>query len=137
LWTIGVSHLLHGLSYICFSQSPTIWIGMLFVGLSRTGVGVENVLNQAQLLTHVDDAFRGRVYSTIESMTWGMMMISLTVAGLATDHVSPRVIGAWAGGFAVLTACLWTWAHLAGKLPEPPREGIDPDDIEIRTQPRM
>lgn len=137
LWTISASHLLHGLSYICFSQSPTIWIGMLFVGLSRSGVGMENVLNQGQLLTHVDDAYRGRVYSTIESMTWGMMMISLTIAGLASDHVSPRVIGAWAGGLATLTACLWTWAHLAGKLPEPARTGIDRDELEIRTQPRM
>ena len=137
MWTISVSHLLHGLSYIAFSQSPTIWIGMLFVALSRSGVGVENVLNQGQLLTHVDDAYRGRVYSTIETMTWGMMMISLSAAGLASDHVSPRVIGAWAGGLAVLTALLWTWTHVAGKLPEPPQTGFDPDELEIRTQPRM
>ncbi|MCB1019787.1 MAG: MFS transporter, partial [Acidobacteria bacterium] len=130
-------HLLHGLSYVAFSQSPTIWIAMLFVGLSRTGVGIENVLNQEQLLRHVDDEYRGRVYSTIESMTWGMMMISLTIAGLASDHVSPRVIGAWAGGVATFTALLWTWAHMAGKLPEPAVEGIDPAELEIRTQPRM
>jgi MFS family permease len=137
LWTISASHMLHGLSYICFSQSPTIWIGMLFVGLSRSGVGAENVLNQGQLLTHVDDAYRGRVYSTIESMTWGMMMISLTVAGLASDHASPRVIGAWAGGLATLTACLWTWAHVAGKLPEPARAATVTDELEISTPPNM
>ena len=137
LWTISASHMLHGLSYMCFSQSPTIWIGMLFVGLSRSGVGAENVLNQGQLLTHVDDAYRGRVYSTIESMTWGMMMVSLSVAGLASDHVSPRVIGAWAGGLATLTACLWTWAHVAGKLPEPARAARVTEELEISTPPNM
>ena len=137
LWTISACYFTHGLSYVCFSQAPNIWAGMLFAGLSRSGVGLSAVLNQAQLLLHVDDAYRGRVYSTIESMTWGMMMLSLTVAGLASDYWSPRTIGAWAGGAATLTACLWTWAHLAGKLPEPPLAGIDPDAVEIRTQPRM
>ena len=54
--------LLHGLAYICFSQAPTFWMACLFVGLSRTGVGLSTVLNQEQLLRHVDDAYRGRVY---------------------------------------------------------------------------
>ncbi len=134
---IAVSHAIHGLSYICFSQAPTIWIAMFFVGLSRAGVGVTSVLNQGQLLRHVDDQYRGRVYSTIESMTWGTMMLSLSAAGWASEYVSPRTIGAWAGAFSTLSAVGWTWANLTGRLPEPGLEGIDPDEVEIRTQPRM
>jgi hypothetical protein len=39
--------------------------------------------------------------------------------------------------FSTLTGIAWTWANWKGKLPEPEAAGIDPSDLEIRTQPRM
>ena len=134
---IGVGFIIHGLSYILFSQAPTFWIAFVFVGLSRTGVGLSTVLNQEQLLRHVDDAFRGRVYSTIETMTWSVMMLSLTAAGIATDLYSPRTIGAVAGSCGLLTGLVWLWANWMGRLPEPEVQAYQADDYEIRTQPRM
>jgi len=39
-----------------------------------------------QLLRMVPDAFRGRVFSTMESMTWSVMMVSMTLAGIASQY---------------------------------------------------
>jgi hypothetical protein len=36
-----------------------------------------------------------------------------------------------------LTAIPWSWAILAGKVPEPPRDGIDPDDVEVHGEPNV
>lgn len=134
--TIVVCHLMHGLSYILFSQSSPIELAMFFVGLSRVGMAISSILNQTQLLTHVPDSYRGRVFSTIESMTWATMMFSMTAAGFASEFWNPRQIGAAAGFVSSLTAVFWGWAHLAGKLPEPALEGVEPREIEFRGAPR-
>jgi MFS family permease len=134
--TIVVCHLMHGVSYILFSQASPIGLAMFFVGLSRVGMAISSIMNQTQLLTHVPDAYRGRVFSTIESMTWGTMMLSMTGAGLASEFWSPRQIGAAAGALSSLTAFFWGWAHLAGKLPEPELRGVDPEEFEFRGAPR-
>jgi hypothetical protein len=44
------------------------------------------------------------------------MMLSMTVAALAVDRYPIRLVGLVAGGMTALTAVLWTWANLAGKL---------------------
>ena len=50
---------------------------LFFMGLSRASVAVSSVLNWSTLLKHVDDRFRGRVFSTIETMNWSTMMLSM------------------------------------------------------------
>jgi len=134
---VVVAYLIHGLTYMSFSQAPAFWQALLFIGLSRAAVAVCVVLNQAQLLRHVEDSFRGRVFSTIETMTWAMMMLSLSAAGAASEIMSPRTIGAWAGALSGLTAVFWGWANWKGLLPEPPLKGIDPLDVEVRREPRL
>jgi hypothetical protein len=44
------------------------------------------------------------------------MMVSMTVAALAVDRYPIRLVGLVAGALTALTAVLWTWANLAGKL---------------------
>ncbi len=134
--TIIACHVVHGVSYILFSQAQPFWAALVFVSLSRVGLAVSAILNQTQLLTHVSDAYRGRVFSTIESMTWATMMLSMTVAGFASEFASPRLIGACAGALSSFTAVGWGWAHLAGRLPEPALKGVDPEEIEFRGAPR-
>jgi hypothetical protein len=29
----------------------------------------------------------------------------------------------------------WIWLHLAGRLPEPAMEGVDPREVEVHGQP--
>jgi predicted MFS family arabinose efflux permease len=125
-WTIAACYLLHGVAYVLFSQMEEFWLALLFIGLSRAAVGATSVLNMTQLLRTVSNQYRGRVFSTIESMNWGMMMFSMMAAGLASEHYSPRLIGAWSGALSASTAVFWAIANLAGKLPPP--DGVDDDD---------
>jgi hypothetical protein len=98
---------------------PTIWFAAAFIGLSRIAMGSNNVLNRTMLLTHVPDHFRGRVFSTTDMMMNGTMMISLTVASVATTLFPIRGIGVVAGLLSGSTAVFWGLADAAGKLPEP------------------
>ncbi|MBY0502371.1 MAG: MFS transporter [Bryobacteraceae bacterium] len=117
--TVALCFVLHGLFYVAFSQMTSFWLAMLFIALSRAGSAISSILNNAQVLRHVRDEYRGRVFSAIETVVWSMMMISMMVAGLASLRMSPRTIGAWAGSMALLTAVTWLWADWRGWLPEP------------------
>ena len=77
---------------------------------------------------HVPDRYRGRVFATLESMTWATMMLSLLLTGVASLRVSPRLIGAWAGALSSTTAIFWGWANWTGRLPEPAAED---DAVEV------
>lgn len=134
---ISISYVIHGGSYVLFSQAKTFGWALFFIGLSRAAVAVSSVLNVTQQLRHVSDEFRGRVFATIESWNWMTMMLSMAVAGLASTHVSPRIIGAWAGVFSSSTAVFWAWANWTGRLPEPELSDVDPDDVDVRADPTV
>ena len=133
---VVIAYVIHGTSYIIFSQMEQFWLALVFIAISRASSAVFVITNLGQLLRHVNDEFRGRVFSTIESMTWAMMILSLTAAGVASEFVSPRVIGAVAGLLSSLTAIGWGWAHWSGRLTEPELEGIDPSEVEVHREPR-
>jgi MFS family permease len=133
--TIIICYVIHGGSYIVFSQMRNFLWALVFIGLSRAAVGVSSVLNMSQLLRHVSDSFRGRVFATNESMQWSVMMISMTLAGVASQTWDPRTIGAIAGAMSSTTAVFFAWAHFTGRLPEPAREGVDPKEIEVHGEP--
>src|SRR5262245_25910832 len=107
--TVAICYLVHGGSYVLFSQSQRFPIALFWIGLSRAAVAVSSVLNWSLLLRHVDDAFRGRVFATNESLVWATMMLSMLAAGLASQSVDPRTIGAIAGIVSSLTALYWLW----------------------------
>jgi MFS family permease len=134
---VSICYVVHGGSYVLFSQAQTFGWALFFIGLSRAAVAVSSVLNVTQQLRHVSDEFRGRVFATVESWNWMTMMLSMAVAGLASSHVSPRVIGAWAGVFSSSTAIFWAWANWTGRLPEPALSGVDPDDVEVHGDPTV
>ena len=136
-WTVAGVYLLHGIAYTLFSQMQEYWAALLFIALSRAAIAVSAVLNMTQLLRHVADNYRGRVFSTLETANWGTMMLSMTACGWASDYYSPRDIGFWSGVVSALTAIPWSIAILAGKVPEPPRDGIDPDDVEVHGEPNV
>jgi hypothetical protein len=103
----------------------------VYIALSRAAVAVSSVLNYSQLLRHVSDEYRGRVFATMESMVWSTMMISMMLAGIASQYWDPRTIGAIAGVLSSTTAIFWGWANVTGRLPEPPREGVEPEEVEV------
>jgi MFS family permease len=127
---LTISFLLHGLSYVAFAVMPTIWYSLIFITLSRVSMGFNNVLNRTVLLTYVQDGFRGRIFTTVDTMLNTTMMISLGVAAWATTWAPIREIGVIAGLLGTLTAIGWTWADATGRLVAPPLEGTR-DEIDL------
>ncbi len=136
--TIAIAYLIHGGAYVLFSQMPTIALACVFILLSRAAIAVSSVLNFSQLLHHVEDRYRGRVFATIESLTWSTMMLSMMATGAATISYSPRTIGACAGAISSSTAIFWTWANWTGRLPEPARQPVTAEEEdEIHAEPEV
>jgi len=88
-----------------------------------------------QLHRTVSDQYRGRVFATMETLTWSMMMISMMGAGIASMHYSPRTIGTVAGLLSSTTAIFWGWANWTGRLPQPKALGIDVREVEVQADP--
>ena len=131
--TVFFCYLLHGGAYVIFSQMRSWGWALFFMALSRAAVAVSSVLNWSNLLRHVDDRFRGRVFATIETMNWSTMMLSMLGAGTASQYFSVRAIGAASGLLSSTTAIFWGWANWTGKIPEP---ALVPEDeaLEIRSE---
>jgi MFS family permease len=135
--TIVVCYVLHGGAYIVFSQMRSFGWALVFIALSRAAVAVSSVMNYSQLLRHVSDEYRGRVFATMESMVWSTMMISMMLAGIASQYWDPRTIAAVAGLLSSTTAIFWGWADARGRLPEPARDGVEPGEIEVHGEPTV
>jgi MFS family permease len=136
--TIAIVYVIHGGAYVLFSQMPTLMWACVFILISRAAIAVSAVLNFSQLLRHVEDRFRGRVFATLESLQWSTMMISMMAAGAATIVYSPRVIGAWAGVVSSVTAIFWTWANWTGRLTEPVLQPVLPiEEKEVHAEPQV
>jgi MFS family permease len=133
--TISICYIIHGGSYVIFSQMRSFQLALLFLGISRAAVAVSSVLNMSQLLRHVSDEFRGRVFATMETMQWSVMMLSMAGAGAGSEVWSPRTIGVVSGLLSSSTAFFWLWANWTGRLPEPAREGVEPEEIEVHGDP--
>jgi len=134
---VSICYILHGSTYIIFSQMRNYYLALLFIALSRAAVAVSSVLNMSQLLKHVSDEYRGRVFATMESMVWSVMMVSMTAAGIASEYYSPRLIAGIAGALSSTTAIFWAWANVTGRLPEPAPSGIARDEVEVHGEPTI
>ena len=133
--TIFINYILHGGAYVLFSQMSNFGLALFFIAFSRAAIAVNSVMNYSYLLRHVEDQYRGRVFSTMETLTWATMMLSMTAAGIASTHYTPRDIGAVAGVLSSTTAIFWGWANWSGRLPEPEPVGIDASEVEVHGDP--
>jgi MFS family permease len=133
---VTISYILHGVAYMVFSQVPSFAAALIAMMFSRVGMAVTSVLNNSQLLRHTSDRFRGRVFATMESLRWSVMIVSMAAAGIASQFVGPRTIGLVAGAFGLVTALAWAWWDASGRLPEPGAEagadgGAESEAMEI------
>ena len=133
--TVFINYLVHGGAYVLFSQMRTFPLALVFITLSRFAIAINSVLNYSYLLRTVSDQYRGRVFATMETLTWSMMMLSLMGAGIASTHHSPRTIGAVAGLLSSTTAIFWGWANWSGRLPLPEFAGRDAREVEVHGDP--
>jgi MFS family permease len=132
---VTVSYLAHGAAYMVFSQASSFSGALGAMMASRVGMAVTSVLNNAKLLRHTPDQFRGRVFATMESLRWSMMIVSMAAAGIASQYFSPRTIGLVAGALGVITAIAWAGWDWSGHLPEPPaaEPGAEVDSVKDST----
>src|SRR3954454_21763205 len=114
------------------SQAGSYAAALVWMMLSRVGMAVTSVLNNSQLLRHTPDEFRGRVFSTMESLRWSVMIVSMAAAGIASQYVSPRTIGLVAGALGASTAVIWWWMDGTGRLPEPVSSATPKDSAPSR-----
>jgi len=117
-----IDFVVHGTTYVLFARAERFDLALVFIFLSRFGMAVNSVLNYSYLLRTVENRYRGRVFATMDTFTWTMMMISMMVAGIASMHYSPRLIGTVAGLVSSTTAIFWGWANWTGRLPLPALE---------------
>jgi MFS family permease len=132
---VFIDYVVHGLTYVLFSRMQRFEWALVFIFLSRAAMAVNSVLNYSYLLKAVSDQYRGRVFSTIETLTWTMMMLSMMGAGIASIHYSPRVIGTVAGLLSSTTAIFWGWANWSRRLPLPEACGVEMEEVEIHGDP--
>jgi MFS family permease len=132
---VFVDYVVHGGAYVLFSQMERFELALLFIFVSRAAIAVNSILNYSYILKTVSDQYRGRVFATIETLTWTMMMLSMMGAGIASTHYSPRTIGAIAGLLSSSTAIFWGWANWTGRLPLPQECGVDMSEVEIHGDP--
>ena len=132
--TVLIDLVTHGAAYVLFSREPRFVLALLFIFVSRIGMAVNAVLNYSYLLRTVPNRYRGRVFATIDTFEWSMMMVSMMGAGIASMHYNPRVIGTVAGLLSSTTAVFWAWANWTGRLPRPvlaagprPQPDVQPD----------
>ena len=116
---VTVSYLFHGATYMLFSQVASYPAALVCLMFSRVGMAATTVLNTSQLLRRTPDEYRGRVFATMETIRWPVMVFSMAAAGIVSNFAGPRTIGLVAGAFGVLTACAWGWCDWTGRLPEP------------------
>ncbi len=135
--TVFIDYVVHGGAYILFSRVQRFEMALLFIFLSRGAMAVNSILNYSYILKTVSDQYRGRVFSTIETLTWTMMMLSMMGAGIASTHYSPRAIGTVAGLLSSSTAIFWGWANWSGRLPLPEAIGVDMTEVEIHGDPAV
>jgi len=118
---VTISYVVHGATYMLFSQVASYPAALVLMMFSRVGMAVTSVLNNSQLLRHTPNQFRGRVFSTLESLRWSVMIVSMAAAGIASQFAGPRLIGLVAGALGSVTAVAWGWMDWSGRLPEPNR----------------
>jgi MFS family permease len=119
LRTVGIAYLIHGGMYVAFALEQHFGLALLFIAISRAAGSTSSVVNYAKIHAYADNRYKGRVFGTMETMTWTTMMLSLFGAGLATEVLDPRTIGAIAGALSSVTGFVWLWAYWNGKLVRP------------------
>ena len=134
---VFLDYVVHGGAYVLFSRMQRFELALLFILVSRAAMAVNSILNYSYMLKTVSDQYRGRVFSTIETFTWAMMMLSMMGAGIASTHYSPRTIGTVAGLLSSTTAIFWGWANWTGRLPLPEACGVEMDEVEIHGDPAV
>ncbi|HYO81888.1 MAG TPA: MFS transporter [Bryobacteraceae bacterium] len=115
---VWIGYFLHGAAYVLFSLGSFIE-ACIWITVSRTAMGANNVQNRTMVLRIVPDALRGRVLTTMEAVLNATMLVSLALASQATLFYDPRTIATVAGVASTFSAVPWAWMAFTGRLRNP------------------
>jgi MFS family permease len=124
-WVIGISMVLTGVFYSVFSFTQMIWTGFLWIALSRVVMGINHIIGTTLLMNIVPSRFRGRTFSTKETVVIFTMVVSMLLAGVGQHYMGPRSIALIAGLLTLLTGVIWLVANLAGAYKEIKDESLE------------
>jgi MFS family permease len=117
-WVIGISMVLTGIFYSIFSFTRHMWTGFAWITLSRVVMGINHIIGTTLLMNIVPSQFRGRTFSTRETVVIFTMVVSMLLAGVGQHYTGPRTIALIAGLLTLLTGVVWLVANLMGVYKE-------------------
>ncbi len=107
--SIGLAFFMGCLSYIAFSQAPTLAWAALFVLLGHIGGSVQWVFSTTLLQKSVEDQYRGRVFATEMALVTLVLSISTYLTGAALDRgVDPREVTMVLALLFIVPGIFWT-----------------------------
>ena len=90
---IGAAFFISSISYLLFSQSPTIYVAAICVFAGHIGGAIQWVFSTTLLHRRVEDRFRGRVFAAEMGLLTLVLSLSTWVTGHALDMGGdPRAI---------------------------------------------
>ncbi|WP_344079273.1 MFS transporter [Luedemannella helvata] len=104
---LAISMAAYGLAYVGVAVAPWFWLAFVLVALAHFGGGGNWAMSNYALQLVVPDALRGRVMAADMTLATLAISVSVLVAGLFVDSVSPRVVVAACGAATLLYAVVW------------------------------
>ena len=129
-WVIGICMALTGIFYSVFSFTHFLATGFLWIALSRVTMGITHIIATTLLMNIVPSEFRGRTFSTKDSMVIFTMVLSMLLAGVGEHYVGIRAIALIAGVLTFLTGAVWLIANWAGVYQETVVESEMPYELQ-------
>jgi predicted MFS family arabinose efflux permease len=105
--TIGIAVVWDGLCLTLFSFTRNLWIGAFLLMCRDIGFAIWRSAQQTELMRETEDAMRGRVFATYETISALLMMITMVLAGPTIERIGPGIVTTIAGGLILGTGVLW------------------------------
>lgn len=117
---LSIAGLIFGFSYLGFAVSPAAWVAAIAACVAHAGGGSIWTLSTYGLQRFTPDEIRGRIFSFDYGLVTLTIACSVFIAGLAAEHLGPRVVAASMAGIALAWFLAWTaWRrrYLAASRP--------------------
>lgn len=104
---IGWSLIAHGILFALAGLMPTLTTMGFFITMSRFLLGAEFGVQETMVMRVLPDEYRGRVFTTDRSLEFGMMTVSMGVAGWLMTFISPRTTMIISGLLSASPGLIW------------------------------
>jgi predicted MFS family arabinose efflux permease len=105
---LSIAGSIFALGYIGFAVAPTVWLAGAGACVAHMGGGSTWTLSTYGLQRFTPDAIRGRVFSFDYAFVTLAIGSSVFFAGLAADHIDPRIVAGSVATLAFIVTAGWT-----------------------------